>query len=77
VASSAAANAPGKPQYITPGVVSTPGLALVDAAREVLRIVDLLENMLHTFLEILKNDDRKLLSRLAAMDDAVDTLHNG
>ena len=32
--------------------------------------------MLRTFLEILKNDDRKLLSRLAEMDDAVDTLHN-
>ena len=76
VTSSAAGNAPGKPQYITPGVVSTPSLALVDAAREVLRIVDLVENMLRTFLEILKNDDRKLLSRLAAMDDAVDTLHN-
>jgi len=51
-------------------------LALADAAREVLRMVDLVENMLRTFFEALKNDDRKLLSKLAAMDDAIDTLHN-
>lgn len=69
-------NDPGKPQYIDPAVVGTPSLALADAAREVLRMVDLVENMLRTFFEALKNDDRKLLSRLAAMDDAIDTLHN-
>jgi len=69
-------NDPGKPQYIDPAVVGTPSLALADAAREVLRMVDLVENMLRTFFEALKNDDRKLLSRLAAMDDAIDNLHN-
>jgi phosphate:Na+ symporter len=69
-------NDPGKPQYIDPAVVGTPSVALADAAREVLRMVDLVENMLRTFFEALKNDDRKLLSRLAAMDDAIDTLHN-
>jgi phosphate:Na+ symporter len=69
-------NDPGKPQYLDPAVVGTPNLALADAAREVLRMVDLVENMLRTFFEALKNDDRKLLSKLAAMDDAIDTLHN-
>src|SRR5262245_5658713 len=74
--STAVVNDPGKPQYIDPTVVGTPSLALADAAREVLRMVDLVQNMLRTFFEELKNDDRKLLAKLAAMDDAIDTLHN-
>jgi phosphate:Na+ symporter len=67
---------PGKPRYLDAAVVGTPSLALADAAREVLRMVDLVEGMLRTFFEALKNDDRKLLSKLAAMDDAIDNLHN-
>jgi phosphate:Na+ symporter len=74
--STATANDPGQPQYLNPAVLGTPSLALADAAREVLRMVDLVEDMLRTFFEALKNDDRKLLSRLAAIDDAIDALHN-
>lgn len=67
---------PSRPQYLNAGAVATPGVALADAAREVLRIIDLVETMLRTFLEALQNDDRKLLGKLAAMDDTVDRLHN-
>ncbi len=70
------ADEPGKPQYLNPAVIGTPSLALADAAREVLRMVDMVEAMLRTFLEALEKDDRKLLARLAAMDDTLDTLHN-
>ena len=67
---------PGRPQYLNPAVLGTPGLALADAAREVLRMVDMVDSMLRTFLEALQRDDRKLLTKLAAMDDTLDTLHN-
>ena len=70
------ADEPGKPQYLNPAVIGTPSLALADAAREVLRMVDMVEAMLRTFLEALEKDDRKLLAQLAAMDDTLDTLHN-
>ena len=67
---------PGKPQYLNPDVIGTPSLALADAAREVLRMIDIVENMLRTFLEALRTDDRKLLVKLAGMDDALDRLHS-
>jgi phosphate:Na+ symporter len=74
------ASAPGdhaaEPHYINPAAVATPSIALADAAREVLRMVDIAETMLRTFLQSLKDDDRKLLTKLAAMDDVLDTLHN-
>lgn len=71
-----AANDPGRPQYISAATLSTPSIALADAAREVLRMIDIVQSMLRMFLEALQNDDRKLLARLAAMDDTLDQLHN-
>ncbi|HEX5957826.1 MAG TPA: Na/Pi cotransporter family protein [Hyphomicrobiaceae bacterium] len=66
---------PGRPQYINAAMRGTPSIALADAAREVLRMVDIVESMLRMFLEALRNDDRKLLARLAAMDDSLDRLN--
>lgn len=71
-----AADDPGAPQYLKPAAIQTPSLALADATREVLRMVDLVEAMLTTFLEALRNDDRKLLATLADKDDDLDRLHN-
>jgi phosphate:Na+ symporter len=73
--SAPAGDDPGKPQYLNPAALGTPSLALADAAREVLRMIDIVETMLRTFLDALQHDDRKLLSKLAAMDDTLDTLH--
>jgi phosphate:Na+ symporter len=70
------ANDPGRPQYIKPAAGGAPSLALADAAREVLRMIDIVESMLRTFLEALQNDDRKLLATLPPMDDALDRLHS-
>ena len=39
-------------------------------------MVDIVQSMLRMFLEALQNDDRKLLAKLAAMDDTLDRLHN-
>lgn len=67
---------PGAPQYLDAAVVKSPSLALADATREVLRMVDIVQAMLTTFLEALRSDDRKLLATLAEMDDDLDRLHN-
>jgi phosphate:Na+ symporter len=67
---------PGQPQYINQAALATPSLALADAAREVLRIVDIVNAMLRKFLEALTSDDRKLLAEIADMDDTLDRLHN-
>lgn len=72
----AVASDPGRPQYINAAALGTPSIALADAAREVLRMVDIVQSMLRMFLEALQNDDRKLLGKLAAMDDTLDHLHN-
>src|SRR5260221_1553344 len=67
---------PGKPLYIEDAAPATPSVALAGAAREVLRMVDVLEAMLRTFLDALQRDDRKLLTQIARMDDTLDRLHN-
>jgi phosphate:Na+ symporter len=73
--SSRAADDPGKPQYLQPSPHAAPSVALANAAREVLRMVDMVESMLHLFLSALQDDDRKLLARLSGMDNALDKLH--
>ena len=70
------ADDPGKPRYISDAALSTPSIALADAAREVLRIVDVVEAMLRVFLDALRSDDRKLLAEIGAMDNTLDRLHN-
>ncbi|HEY1386203.1 MAG TPA: Na/Pi cotransporter family protein, partial [Dongiaceae bacterium] len=67
---------PGKPRYLNDAALGAPGIALADAAREVLRMVDIVEGMLKTFMEALRSDDRKRLAEIGAMDDTLDRLHN-
>ncbi len=69
-------DAPGTPRYITSAELSTPSVALASAAREVLRMVDIIERMLKAFLAAIKDDDRKQIDEIAQMDDTVDELHN-
>jgi phosphate:Na+ symporter len=67
---------PGTPRYITSAELETPSVALSSAAREVLRMVDVIERMLQAFLTAIKDDDRKQIDEIAQMDDTVDELHN-
>lgn len=66
---------PGRPQYIDPAAPETPSVALANAAREALRMVDVVEAMLRTFLDALRSDDRKRLAEIGRMDDTLDRLH--
>lgn len=64
-----------KPRYLDDSLIDTPQVALAVAAREVLRMADLVEEMLKGVIDVLRDDDTKLLSRLNKQDDDVDHLY--
>jgi phosphate:Na+ symporter len=68
-------NDPAKPRYLDPSALATPALAISCAAREALRIGDVIEQMLDGMLRVLKTNDRALAERLRKMDDVVDELY--
>jgi phosphate:Na+ symporter len=66
---------PGTPVYLDPSAASAPAVALVCAAREVLRMGDLIETMLRQAMTAILTNDRKLVAEISKMDDAVDSLN--
>jgi phosphate:Na+ symporter len=66
---------PGTPIYLDPTAVAAPSIALSGAARETLRMGDLVEAMLRQAMTAFMTDDRKLVAEIERMDDAVDRLH--
>jgi phosphate:Na+ symporter len=67
---------PGTPVYLDPSATSAPAVALVCAAREVLRMGDLIETMLRQAMTALLTNDRKLVAEISRMDDAIDSLND-
>jgi phosphate:Na+ symporter len=67
-------NDPGAPRYLDDGALATPSLALADAARETLRMGDMIETMLRKIMVALTANDRGLAAEVSHMDDAVDRL---
>jgi phosphate:Na+ symporter len=67
---------PGTPVYLDSSAAGAPAVALVCAAREVLRAGDLIETMLRKAMTALLTNDRKLVAEISRMDDAVDSLNN-
>jgi phosphate:Na+ symporter len=61
--------------YLDPSAASTPAVALVCAAREVLRMGDLIETMLRQTMTALLANDRKLVGEISRTDNAVDSLN--
>lgn len=66
---------PGNPRYLDPSAKETPIVALQAAAREVLRLVDILEDMLAGTKTALASTDRKALSALRKQDTVLDRLN--
>ena len=66
---------PGRPRYLDPSALATPALAIGNAAREAMRIGDVIEQMLTGMLTVLRTNDRALAERLRKMDDIVDDLY--
>ena len=71
----AAPSDPSDPIYLDAAAIGTPSLALTSAARETLHMGDLVETMLRDTMVALMTDDRKLVSAIERMDNAVDKLH--
>ncbi len=66
---------PATPLYLDSSATGTPSVALVCAAREVLRMGDLIESMLRQAMTAFLTSDRKLVAEISRMDDAVDSLN--
>ncbi len=66
----------GQPLYLDPGVLSTPSVSLGCAAREALRLADLLKSMLEQFRDIFVKGDRLKLTPIKRAGEAVDKIHH-
>ena len=62
------------PRYLDDSALDTPSLALADAARETLRMGDVIEVMLRQVMAALMTNDRALAAEVSRMDNAVDKL---
>ena len=71
----AVADDPAKPIYLDQAALETPAVALTNAAREALRMADVIEKMLAGTQATFHNDDRHRLEETRKMDDVVDRLH--
>ncbi len=62
------------PKYLDPIVLTSPSLALVQAARESLRSADIVNEMLRKSIEVFEKNDSGLLEYIEDKDDDVDLL---
>ena len=66
---------PSKPIYLDEAARETPAIALAGAAREALRMADVLEAMLRSALEAIEQGDRKRVGETKGLDDVLDRLN--
>jgi phosphate:Na+ symporter len=65
-----------RPQHLDPSALSTPSLAISNAAREALHQADIVETMLIGMLNVIRNNDLRLADELRKLDDQVDRLYS-
>jgi len=65
-----------RPQHLDPSALSTPTLAISNAAREALHQADVVESMLIGMLTVIRTNDLRLADELRQMDDTVDQLYS-
>ena len=70
-----AAEDPTRPLYLDASAFETPVVALGGAAREALRLADVLEAMLLGFRDAMEKNDRKRISETKRLDDVLDRLN--
>jgi phosphate:Na+ symporter len=63
-----------RPRYLDPSAIDTPSVAIASAARETLRLGDIVAEMLRKTMEVFRTDDRRLMRDVEHMDDTVDRL---
>ncbi|KLN60130.1 sodium:phosphate symporter [Kiloniella spongiae] len=64
-----------KPKYLDESVINTPTVAVACATREVLRLADIVEEMLRKCIDVFETNDPALLQEVSKSDDQVDELH--
>lgn len=67
-------NGTAKPRHLDPTALATPSLALANAARETLRIGDLIENMLEAMLDVLRGQQTAVTQDVRRISDDVEAL---
>ncbi len=65
-----------RPNHLDPSALSTPSLAISNAAREALHQADVVESMLLGMLQVIRKNDLQLAEELRKMDDEVDKLYS-
>ncbi|WP_245958494.1 Na/Pi cotransporter family protein [Pelagibacterium sediminicola] len=70
-----AVEAGSAPHYLDESVLTTPALALSAAARETLRLGDMVREMLEASMAALKSSDPGLRDRLSAIENDIDRVH--
>lgn len=68
-------NDPGRPIYLDPAARETPVLALGGAAREAMRMADVLESMLVGLRDTFERADRRQIGQTKRIDDVLDKLN--
>ncbi len=71
------ADDPGRTKYLNDKDLDIPSVALASAARETLRMGDIIQKMLEDTLKVFKTNDEKLLEKIRDEDDTVDKIYNG
>ncbi|AZD26895.1 Na/Pi cotransporter family protein [Pseudomonas chlororaphis] len=69
-------NGRAKPRHLDPTALATPSLALANAARETLRIGDLIDNMLEAVRDVLHGKQTAITQEMRNLNDDVEVLYN-
>ena len=69
-------NGRAKPRHLDPTALATPSLALANAARETLRIGDLVETMLEAVRDVLHGKQTAITQEIRNLNDDVEVLYN-
>ncbi|MGH8356455.1 MAG: Na/Pi cotransporter family protein, partial [Pseudomonas sp.] len=69
-------NGLAKPRHLDLAALATPSLALANAARETLRLGDLIDNMLTSMLEVLRGKQTAITQEIRSLSDDVEALYS-
>jgi len=70
-----AAEQPGQPRHLDPIALATPALAIANAARESIRLADVVQEMVVGLVTVLRTNDFQLAETLRKRDDEIDGLY--
>lgn len=70
-----ASELPGQPRHLDPVALATPTLAIANAARESIRLADVVQDMVAGLVTVLRTNDFQLAEALRKRDDEIDRLY--